>query len=106
MPDDILPAGMDVAKNPVVREPCAFYFVEGAVNRRAIRPRSTTTTTVAARPTHRKACSPGPAGGLPATPSRLPKVAPAQAQAKVMGAMPRVEARTNPVNERRVPERA
>jgi hypothetical protein len=39
-------------------------------------------------------------------PSRLPKVAPAQAQAKVMGAMPMVDARTNPLSERRVPERA
>ena len=86
------------ARNPVAGEMCAVYFADGAVGvdvavrRRAIRPSSTTTATVARSPAHRKACSPGPAGGRPATPSRLPNVAPAQAHAKVMGAIPRSDA--------------
>ena len=79
-------------RNPVAGEMCAVYFADGAVRRRAIRPSSTTTATVARSPAHRRACSPGPAGGRPATPSRLPNVAPAQAHAKVMGAMPRSDA--------------
>ena len=49
--------------------------------------------TVAARPTHCQPPLPGilPTGGRPAIPSRLPKVAPAQAQARVIGAIPSSE---------------
>ena len=94
-------------RNPVVGEACSVYFVDVAARPRlAIRPRRITTATVATRPASCSARSAGPAGGRPATPSRVPKVAPAQAQAKVMGPIPRNEAAAKAGSRSRVAERA
>jgi len=96
-------------RNPVAGEDCSVYFVDGAAEanaRLAIRPRRITTPTVARRPAHCSTRSAGPAGGRPAMPSRLPKVAPAQAQAKVMGAIPSSEAAAKAGSPSRVAERA
>jgi len=96
-------------RNPVAGEDCSVYFVDGAAEanaRLAIRPRRITTATVARRPANCSARSSGPAGGRPATPSRLPKVAPAQAQANVMGPIPKSEATTKAGSRSRVAERA
>ncbi len=98
-------------RDPVAGEPCAAYFVRGAVGvavsaRLAIRPSRITTATVARRPAHCRTLSPGPACGRPATPGRPPKVAPAQAHANVMGAIPRIEAAAKADSRSRVAERA
>lgn len=81
-------------RNPVAEEPRAAYFAVRSASR-ATRPRRITTATVAPSPTHCRARSPGLAGGRPAIPSRLPNVAPAQAQAKVIGAIPASDAPAN-----------
>ncbi len=92
---------------PTAGGPCPVYCADGVVSaRRAIRPRRITTATVATSPASCRARSPGPAGGLPATPSRLPKVAPAQAHAKVMGAIPTNDAAANGPRRTRVADSA
>jgi 5-methylcytosine-specific restriction endonuclease McrA len=92
-------------RNPGAGESCADYFVVPAVARLAIRPRRITTATVARSPRTWRLRSPGPAGGRLATPCRLPNVAPAHAQAKVIGAIPRNDAPANAGRPIRLPER-
>ncbi len=80
-------------RDPVVREPCEAYYVDRAASaRRPIRASSATTATVATSPPHCSAWPAGPTAGRRLTPSSAPNVAPAHAQAKVMGAIPTSDA--------------
>jgi 5-methylcytosine-specific restriction endonuclease McrA len=96
--------------NPTAREPCAAYFVAGAEGARAasarlpIRASRRTTATVATSPPHCSARLAGPGAGRASIPSRLPNVAPVQAHARVMGAMPTKEAAAKAVARTRLAE--